>query len=310
MNKNSFSIFAQYLFDMKILLIYNKFAGAKSAEKRESIVVAALKASGHELEIIYTKPNRATVKEIENMDLNPYDAFVIGGGDGTIMNALNGYIPNKSENKPPIGFIPVGTGNAYVRDLGLKTCDIEQAVALITKNEPKAVDGAWARAGDDEYYYFNILGIGFVADVGYTAQKFKQFGNFAYTIGIFIEALRLKSQKAKMIIDGETYEFDHNFIEISNTRYTSNFLMSPDAEFDDGLLDVTVLEAVNVFRLLSSFPKILDGTHIKMPEVKTFKAKHIIVESEKTKVATPDGELRGTTPLEVKVLKHIIKVFA
>jgi YegS/Rv2252/BmrU family lipid kinase len=294
---------------MDILLIYNKFAGGKSATKHENRVISAFKNAGHECKILYTKPDKRSTKEIAEMDLSPFNAFIIAGGDGTIMEALNGYIPNKTINKPPIGFIPVGTGNAFVRDIGIKTDEIERAVELISQNKVKPVDAAFAKAGGDEFYFFNIMGIGFVSDVSNTAQKFKFLGNIAYTIAIFIEAMRLKKQKAKLIVDGNEFEFNYNFIEVSNTRYTSNFLMAPSAEFDDGLLDITVLEHVNLFRLISSFPKILDGSHISMPEIKTFKGKKISILSDKVKIATPDGELKGATPIEIEVIKHAFQIF-
>ncbi len=294
---------------MKALLIYNNFAGGKTARKKRYNVLKEIRKHDFQVELYLTKPNKQSVNEIREMDLSPYDAFIIGGGDGTIMEALNGYIQNQTAPKPPIGFIPVGTGNAFVRDIDLQTGQICKAVELITKNNVKPVDVAYAKTDEANFYFFNIMGIGFVSDVAYMAQKFKFLGNLSYTIGIFIKALSLNDQNASLEIDGQRYKFNYNFIEVSNTRYTSNFLIAPSAKFDDGYLDVTVLEKISLFRLLSSFPKILKGTHIAMPEVKTFKAKHIKIESEKQKLATPDGELIGTTPIEIECRKHQIRIF-
>ena len=225
------------------------------------------------------------------------------------MSALNGYIENKSINKPPVGFIPVGTGNALVRDFGLKTGKIGEAAKIIAKNKPQAIDAAKAIAGNEKFYFFNIMGIGFVSDVGFTAEKFKFLGNFAYIIGVIIQALKLKSERIKIELDGQMHEFDSIFLEISNSRYTSNFLMAPYAQYDDGLLDVTVLTKLSLFKLLRSFPKILDGTHINMQEIHVFKARKIKVTSQTLKIATPDGDLLGTTPLEVECIKHKLLFF-
>jgi len=121
---------------------------------------------------------------------------------------------------------------------------------------------------------------------------------------------KLLEKKIKLELDGQLHEFDSIFLEISNSRYTSNFLMAPDAKYDDGLLNVTVLSKLSLFKLLRSFPKILDGTHIHMQEVHVFSAKKIKVTCETQKIATPDGDLLGTTPLEVESIKHKIMFLA
>jgi diacylglycerol kinase (ATP) len=109
--------------------------------------------------------------------------------------------------------------------------------------------------------------------------------------------------------DGKTYEQENIFVEISNTTYTSNFLMAPNAEIDDGLLDVTLLGKASRRRLIQCFPKIFTGEHIHLEEVEQFKAKKIKVETDVPKVLTPDGELVGITPMEVECLHQDVPVF-
>ena len=113
----------------------------------------------------------------------------------------------------------------------------------------------------------------------------------------------------KLEIDGKKIETDSTFIEISNTRYTANFLMAPSAEIDDGLLDITLVKKITRGKLIKSFPKIFTGEHIFIDEIETFKAKHIKIETDEPKVLTPDGELLGITPVEITCLKHAIEVF-
>lgn len=295
---------------MKIFLYYNSFAGGKKAGLVRDSVVNLLEKGGNILTIRDTAQDNITSEEISNINLSSFDAFVIAGGDGTILQALNGYLQNKSEQKPPVGFIPTGTGNAFVRDIGLLTGEIEKAVEKINSGKIIPVDAAFAETKNSQFYFFNILGIGFVADVVATGQKFKFLGNISYTIGVFIEALRLKNQYIDLLIDGQKHRFNYTFVEISNTTYTSNFYMAPNARFDDGYLDVTVLEKINLWRLLSSFPKIFKGTHLEMPEIKTFKAKEIELITQEEKLATPDGELLGLTPIRIKVIKHAMQIFS
>jgi len=160
-----------------------------------------------------------------------------------------------------------------------------------------------------EYYFLNIIGAGFVADANKTAQSFKFLGNFSYTVGVFYRILLLKFTKMKLEIDGKKVEANSTFIEVSNTRYTANFLMAPSAKIDDGLLDITLAKKISRRKLIQSFPKIFTGKHVFIDEIETFKAKKIKIETNTPKVLTPDGELLGITPVEISCLKHAIEVF-
>ena len=87
-------------------------------------------------------------------------------------------------------------------------------------------------------------------------------------------------------------------------------LIAPDAQIDDGLLDVIVLNKISRTRLLRAFPRIYKGSHLELPEVERFKASQISVKSSVPKTCTPDGEVLGQTPLELKVCPGQITLFA
>ena len=185
----------------------------------------------------------------------------------------------------------------------------EEAVEIIRLGKPRNVDVGVFRTHGQDYYFLNILGLGFVADVGKTAHKLKIFGNVSYTLGVLYQMLFLKSYRVKIEADGKTIEKDNIFVEISNTRYTSNFLMAPHAEIDDGLLDVTLLDKTTRRKLIQSFPKIFTGEHIHIDEIEQFKAQKITLETDIPKVLAPDGELIGITPMEVECLRQDVPVF-
>ena len=168
--------------------------------------------------------------------------------------------------------------------------------------------GRFSTQGED-WYFLNILGLGFVADVGATAKKLKILGNLSYTLGVFYRMIFLAPFDVKITSDQGVIEDQQIFIEISNTRYTSNFLMAPSAVVDDGLLDVTLLSKSSRRRLVTSFPKILTGEHIHMPEVRTFKTSSLTVETDQPKILTPDGELMGSSPIQVNCLPRAVDIF-
>ena len=294
---------------MKVLLVYNPFAGHGRAQKILPEMEAYFQEKGIQFDLRTTDYHEHGIQIVTEADLSQYDGVIAAGGDGTLYEVINGYYRNESKKKIPLGILPVGTGNAFARDLDLHNTHWKDAIDIIAMQKLRKVDVGQFTTHGESYYFLNILGLGFVADVGEIAHKLKVFGNFSYTLGVLQKTIFLSSYPLTITIDGEKYERENIFVEISNTRWTSNFLMAPSAEIDDGYLDVTLLGKLGRIKLLKAFPKIFTGEHIYIDEVETFKAKEITVETGIPKVLTPDGELMGITPIEVKCLHQAIDVF-
>lgn len=295
---------------MRVLLVYNP----RAANGRAAGVLARVRdlfsARDVDPEVVQTEGPGHAVKIVRDADLGRFDGVVAGGGDGTLFEVVNGYFGNGGERRPPLGLLPVGTGNAFSRDIGLRTGAVEKAVDLICHGAHRPVDVGRFSTGGEVFHFLNILGLGFVSDVGERASQFKRIGNLSYTVGVLLELISLSSFRMTIEIDGDVLERENIFCEISNTRYTSNFLMAPTAEIDDGFLDVTLLGKASRTRLLRCFPTIFTGEHIHLDEVETFRAKKIRIETAQTKVLAPDGEVFGSTPVEVECLHRAIWVFA
>lgn len=294
---------------MKVLLVYNAYAGHGRAGKMLPQVEAALVEQGIEFDLQLTSYPGHGIEIVRGADLGQFDGLLAAGGDGTLFEVINGYYQNPSERKIPIGILPVGTGNAFARDLELTNENWKEAIKIIAARKTRKLDVGKYHTHGQDYYYLNILGLGFVADVTEIAHKLKLFGNFSYTLGVLYRTLFLSSDLLSLEIDGQKMERDCTFVEISNTRYTANFLMAPNARIDDGLLDVTLAKKLGRRRLLQSFPKIFTGEHIFMPEIETYQAKSIKIYSEKPKVLSPDGELIGITPVEIECLEKAVEVY-
>jgi YegS/Rv2252/BmrU family lipid kinase len=294
---------------MKILLLYNPYAAHKRAMKLLPHVEALFTQYEIDFDLFLTDYPEHGIEIIRQADFSMYDGVVAAGGDGTLFEVINGYFKNSSERKIPLGVLPIGTGNAFARDLDLDNSRLDQAVKIISDRKLRKVDVGNFKTHGQEYYYLNILGIGFVADVTETARKLKFFGNIAYTFGVFYRTILLNSNRLTITLDDKSVQRESIFIEISNTRYTANFLMAPNAKIDDGLLDVTLVNKLSRRKLLQSFPKIFTGEHIYLDEVETYQVKKIKIHSDVSKVLTPDGELVGITPVEIECLPSAIEVF-
>ncbi len=294
---------------MKNLIIFNPWAGHGHAGKILPQIEAYLHEIDFDYDILITEHQGHGVDLTRDADFSQYGGVIAAGGDGTLYEVINGYYRNDSPVRIPIGVLPVGTGNAFVRDMDLHHHDWKPALDIIKTGATRKFDVGHFTTEGKTFYYLNILGLGLVADIGATALKMKALGNISYTLGSLYHILKLKPFKIKMEIDDQVIERENVFVEISNTRYTANFLMAPAAKTDDGLLDVTILGPKSRIGLIRSFPKIITGEHIHMKEVECFQASHIRIETNIPKILTPDGELMGSTPLEVDCLKQAIEVF-
>lgn len=294
---------------MKVLLVYNPRADHGKAEKMIPQVKDKFAQEKVNVELVLTEyPGHAT-EIVSRVDFDLYDGIVAAGGDGTVFEVINGVYQNESPKKIPLGILPKGTGNAFARDLDLYGSEWEKAIKIISEGNVRKVDVGHFKTRNKDYYFLNILGFGFVADVVETAVRLKFFGNVSYTFGVLYQTIFLKSHRLTAEIDGKILERENVFVEISNTRWASNFLMAPDAVINDGLLDVTLANGLTRRRLLKVFPKVFTGEHILEPEIETFKAKKIRIETDVPKTLTPDGELVGKTPCVVDCLHQDMEVF-
>jgi YegS/Rv2252/BmrU family lipid kinase len=293
---------------MRLLLVHNPSAGHGRAGSMLDELEEVRKDLGLDIDLHLTeRPGHAT-EIIAKADLRPFDGVVATGGDGTVFESVNGLFKNPAGPVIPFGVLPMGTGNSFSRDLGLERGKVRQALEPVAAGTTRKVDVGRCRTGDQDLYYLNILGLGFVSDVTETASRLKLLGNLSYTLGVVYRTAFLETSRLELEIDGQKFERDATFLEISNSRYTADFLMAPEAEIDDGLLDVTLLGKISRHRLLRLFPTVFRGEHTQYPEVETFRARNIKVASDQPKILAPDGELIGTTPMEVTCLHKALDV--
>lgn len=293
---------------MKLLIIYNPQAGAGRGKKLLPDITQYLEEKGLQAEIKLTSYIGHGVELATTTDFSSYDAIVASGGDGTLFEVLNGYYQNPSKDKPPIGLIPNGTGNAFIRELDLFKTDWKKAIDIIAQNHQKAIDVGRLTTNKDSYYFLNIVGLGFISDIAQAAVPLKWMGNAAYTVAILQKLINLKAKNMTLEVDGKRFERDAVFAEVANSSYTgTSFLIAPKAKIDDGLLDLILLTKLSRTKLLRLFNCIYDGSHINYPEVEYFQAKKIKIIEEQPGKLIPDGEILAESPVEFECIAGDIK---
>ena len=292
---------------MKIALIVNPHSGGKKGEKLLPLVEKQLLLNHIDYHAYISLYHEHIMKITSELKIDQYDAIIGMGGDGTNFHILNGLLSNfKLKEIPPLGIIPVGSGNSFAKDLNIHS--FEDGIRSIVENDPKWIDVCSFTQAKKKNYFVNLIGLGFVTDVAKTAQKFKFFKDFSYVIGVLHRTINLNFHYMELEIDGKTIAGENCFVEFCNSRFTGgNMLMAPDAEIDDGFMDIIVAGKFSRTSLLATLPKIFKGTHIHHPLVRQFRARKARIKTWPDKTLLPDGEVFGATPATINVHHKMIQ---
>lgn len=295
---------------MKLLVIFNPGAACGRAAKVLDGIRAQFQELGIDSVFLPTSlPGHAT-ELVAGADPRGYDGVVAAGGDGTVSEVLNGLCRHPRERRVPLGVLPIGTGNAFARDLGLAPFDWPAAVKLLHRAHCRKIDIGRVEAADEGYFFLNVVGMGFAVDAGRTAQRIKAVGSAAYTLATLWQTLWLKPYPLTISVDGREIRQRNVLLTISNTRFTgTHFKIAPGARFDDGKLDVTLVRELPRIRLLKLFPTVYDGRHTGFPEVTVRQARSITILEPAGMLLGPDGEFRGRTPATLTCMERELSVF-
>jgi YegS/Rv2252/BmrU family lipid kinase len=216
-----------------------------------------------------------------------YDVVAAAGGDGTVNEVINGLARKKLNGgvKPALGVLPVGRGNDFAFGIGLGT-DLENACHILAEGNPKAIDIGFVRGGDypEGRYFGNGVGIGFDTIVGLEAQKYKQYGGFpSYIIGALKTVFLYNKAPVVQVEYGnpgknKIIEQPSMMVSIMNgRRMGGGFLMAPNGQVSDGLLDLCIAGEVSRMKILALIPKFMKGTQVGHPAIKMTHAGHVTV---------------------------------
>ena len=291
----------------KYYLTVNPYGGGKKGPKILKDVLPLFEQKNIELNIIeteYAGHNRDLANQL-NMD--GYDGFCCIGGDGTLNEVINGLLSRKDRLKFPIGLITGGTGNSFMHDLDC--LDPIEAANKIISDKRRFIDVFSCNTDGKTFYGFNILGWGIPTDANILADKLRWMGPQRYNFASIIEVLRHKKRFARVIIDNNSIGADFAFIIGCNTIHTGKGMrMAPLARLNDGLIDLIIVRKVSRFKLLKLFPKVFSGKHIGDPGVDYRQVKQFKIMSEDKSQLNLDGEVLGSTPVEVKILPKEVEI--
>jgi YegS/Rv2252/BmrU family lipid kinase len=296
----------------KFLAIVNPAAGGGRSAKLAGAELRRLKAKGLRVDAIASMaPGHAVQLAREAYDQG-YRRFLAVGGDGTAHEIINGVFSREGQtDRVELGFLPMGTGNSFLRDFTDKGA--ESSVEALFAGRKRRVDVLRLRHATGTIYSFNLLSIGFTADVGALAnRRFKAFGHFGYLLGVFVRVLQLKRRGFKLRSDDENSWDDRRclFLSFNNSKYTGGTMMiAPTADPTDGYIEFVRWGPIGRLGLLKMLPRLYDGTHTRHPLSETRRVKKVEFALDAPVDVMIDGEIMTLTVLSLDVLPGAMDVY-
>lgn len=293
------------------LAIVNPAAGGGRCGKQFPAALEKLRGAGLVVDVLTTEGEGHATDIARRSWAEGRRRFLAVGGDGTSYEVVNGLFPAAHDEgeRPRLGFLPMGTGNSFLRDF--TTEGATHSLAALGEGRARACDVMRLKHRGGVLYWINICSIGFVADVnGLRARRFKAWGELGYVAAVVTSVVGLSPRAFPMTVDGGTRDDALvTFASFNNSKFTGGkMMMAPEADTADGLVDVILVGKMGRFDLLRTFPKIFEGTHVKHPAVRTAKAKTIVFDVADEIDVMIDGEAVRVSPLELDVLPGALDV--
>ena len=278
----------------KYLAIINPAAGGGRSRKLLGPALERLRSAGLEVEVRETSASGHAADLAREAWREGHRKFVSVGGDGTSYEIVNGLFPlADGPERPTLGFLPLGTGNSFLRDFSDQ--GVDYAMQSLIAGRSRKCDVLRLRHKAGVLHYINILSIGFSADVAtLRMHRFSGWGEAGYQASIFICLARFRRRPFPLSADGEP-QIDRRpclFLTFNNSKYTGGTMMiAPTAETDDGLIEYVRWGPIGRIGLIRNLPGLYDGTHIQHPLAEVRKVRRIDFHLDAPVDVMIDGEV-------------------
>jgi YegS/Rv2252/BmrU family lipid kinase len=295
------------------LAIVNPAAGGGRSRKLLLPALERLRAGGIEVQVAETlSPGEATAIARDAYK-NGARKFIAVGGDGTSYEIVNGLYPQALDGeRPTLAFLPLGTGNSFLRDFSHR--GVDYGIESLLADRSRSCDVLRLRHSTGVIYYLNLLSMGFTADVATVrARRFSGWGELGYLTSIFLTLARFNRRPFPVRVEGaETFDSRPClFLTFNNSKFTGGTMMiAPQAEIDDGLVEYVRWGPIGRLGLIRNLPGLYDGTHVEHPLAERRALRRIEFNLEGPADVMVDGEVLTLHCEEIDVLPGALNVVA
>lgn len=283
--------------------IVNPAAGSGRSMKAIPVIEEEMNRRGVAYRMLLTeRPGHATeLAKAVCMEAD-CEGVIAVGGDGTAYEVACGLL----DSEVPMGIIPVGTGNDFIKTVGTPK-DPKQALDFILTHPARPVDVG--RLNDR--MFLNVSGTGFDVKVLECMEDAKKVvhGIWPYLVGIVRAIFRYQPVHVAWTVDGEAGEKDVLLCAVANGRYIGGGIpICPKAEPDDGLLDLIVVDNKPRWMIPFYLPGLLMGRVLRFPFAKHLRCREVVMTAPGMHLNV-DGEVQLVDQVKFSVLIGRLRMF-
>jgi YegS/Rv2252/BmrU family lipid kinase len=284
----------------RFALLVNPVAAGGRALRRLPAVTAELDRLG--------APHRAVeTRDIDHACAEALRAAEAGetvaalGGDG-FLRPIAGVLAG---GPAALAILPGGRGNDFARVLGIPA-EPEGAARVAVEGEERMLDIAEV----DGTPYLGIASLGFDSEANRIANEARFVrGNLVYLYAALRAVASWKPARFGVVVDGERHEVIGWSAGVCNSKaYGGGMYVAPQAELDDGKLDVVAKAETSKLRFLRDVPFLFNGRFLELPSTRVYRGEQITIESDRPFDVYADGDPLARTPATMRVRRQVLRV--
>jgi diacylglycerol kinase (ATP) len=306
----------------RFFAIVNPAAGGGRSAKLAGPAIERLRKGGLEVDDVSTDAPGDAVRLARAAYGRGYRKFLAVGGDGTGHEILNGIFGGRaisqSLTEEPVaagrvamGFLPLGTGNSFLRDYTREGA--KASLQALLERRTRTIDLMRLTHSTGETYSFNLVSVGFTADVGaLTNLHFKPFGHLGYLLGVFVRLAQLRPLTFAVRCDDDR-EWDTRpclFLTFNNSAYTGGTMwIAPSADASDGLIEYVHWGPIGRLAALRMLPTIYDGRHMQHVQASRRAVRHVEFDMPDAVDVMVDGEVLALQCRALDIVPAAVDVY-
>jgi diacylglycerol kinase (ATP) len=303
---------------LKVAVIVNPAAGGGRMGRLWPGVEVALRHRLGPLTVASTKCAGDGRELARTVALQGAGLVVAAGGDGTVSEVVGGLLGSGRADEVDLGIVPVGTGADLGRTLGFGQ-DFDDIAAAIAERPVRRIDAGFLEftrqdGGAGSSHFINIASLGISGDIAAAVNasgKRLLRGKALFAWHTVKELMRFQAPELTVRVDGsEVFRGRSAVVAIANNHsFAGGMMIAPDAELDDGWLNVVTVRDAGRLQLIGALRKVYDGSHRTLDICGFCRGRQVEVEPVGSGVRLEaDGEPMGFAPVRARILPAAIRL--
>ncbi len=292
---------------MKAVAIVNPVSGRRQAPRRWPTLLKRAELHAVDMVTWWTEGPGHAEALAARARRKGFERVIVAGGDGTLLEVVNGLWWEAKGRLPSVGMVSFGMGCDYMRnfDVGYS---LTEALVVALGESLIPVDIGMCHLHDMngspvQRVFMYVLGLGYDANVveRMLRQRGHVHGRIIYLLSALQELVRLKSHRVEAEVDGDCFHTDTVLFAVGLGCYFGGGMMiTPGASPQGGRFQLVWGQHQSRLEVLHLLSKIYAGQHLCHPRVHTRYGRHVRVTAEPRAYVQAEGALIGQTPVEVE----------